>query len=101
MGDRALLFAMRVMGGSRLGALKAAARKAGVTLEEYSSALARGEKRCSACRAFHPRAAFGPDASRYDGLASSCITAVKRRRKRPSATTLLGKALGAGGRGRP
>lgn len=67
------------MAGSRLGALKTAARRAGVSLEEYAGALARGEKWCTACRWFHPREAFGPDRSRGDGLAAACIKARARR----------------------
>lgn len=87
--------------GSRLGVLKIAARRAGVSLEEYSAAIARGEKWCTGCRRFHPRTAFGPDRSRYDGLSASCAVARERRRARPRAATLIGKALGVEGRVRP
>jgi hypothetical protein len=49
-----------------------AAKRIGVAVDEYVSKRASGEKWCTACKAWHPIAAFRSDKSRADGLASSC-----------------------------
>lgn len=59
--------------GSRLGVLKVAAKKAGVSFEEYQNKVANGEKWCSLCKAFHPFDSFGIDLNRGDGRSSSCL----------------------------
>lgn len=58
--------------GRALGVLKVAARKAGVSFEEYQLRRAGGQKWCLRCKCWHPVARFGLDASRYDGLNASC-----------------------------
>ena len=63
------------MAQTRHGAIKVAAARAGVTAEVYERQIAAGRKWCVLCRAWHERAAFGLDRTRYDGLASSCIRA--------------------------
>jgi hypothetical protein len=63
------------MAGSALGAEKTAAKRAGVSLEEYRSRRANGEKWCFACRSWHAVGMFGRDASRRDGLESKCLQA--------------------------
>jgi hypothetical protein len=55
------------------GAMKIAAKRAGISLRAFEARVARGEKWCVGHKAFHPRTGFGQDVSRYDGLASSCI----------------------------
>lgn len=54
------------------GARLLAARRQGITLEEYVRREASGLKWCSRCRAWEPLSAFGKDASRCDGMAASC-----------------------------
>lgn len=58
--------------GRVLGALKTAARKAGVTLDEYNQRRAGGEKWCNRCSAWHRFSEFGRDVSRWDGLDAAC-----------------------------
>ena len=60
------------MGGTRSGAHKAAAARLGISLQEYSGRLQRGEKWCLRCPGWHPLSAFGKDSSRGDGFASAC-----------------------------
>jgi 5-methylcytosine-specific restriction endonuclease McrA len=45
----------------------------GIPLEEYAARLDAGEKWCTSCKRWHPRSAFGSDASRGDGLSTACI----------------------------
>ena len=52
-----------------------AARRVGVTIEEYKRRVGSGEKWCVLHRAFHPVPEFAADGSRYDGLTSSCRAA--------------------------
>jgi 5-methylcytosine-specific restriction endonuclease McrA len=59
--------------GSREGAQKGVATRLGLTVSEYLDRLARGEKRCTTCRAWHPVSAFGLDRSRTDGLDARCL----------------------------
>ncbi|WP_425102759.1 HNH endonuclease [Burkholderia ambifaria] len=63
------------------GALKIAAKKAGLDLDEYLSLRAAGLKRCTGCKQWRPISTFNIDASRYDGLAARgrCCTRVKVR----------------------
>lgn len=60
--------------GSRIGGQKAAARRAGLSLEDFLARVACGEKRCYRCQAWRPRDAFGDDASRDDGKDATCRT---------------------------
>lgn len=52
--------------------MRTAARRTGLTVEEYRTKLAAGLKWCRSCAAWQNRGTFGPDASRGDGLASAC-----------------------------
>lgn len=65
--------------GSLLGVMKVAATRAGITLDEYRSRVAAGEKWCTACKTWHPRAEFGRDTTRRDGLTATCTAARKAR----------------------
>lgn len=65
--------------GSRDGALKVAARRVGVTVEEYTAKVAAGQKWCTRCRAWRLRSEFVADRSRGDGLAASCRAHKDRR----------------------
>ena len=61
------------------GAAAIAANKAGVTLPHYLREVAAGRKWCYLCREFHDRAAFGADATRFDGLDAACKVARNQR----------------------
>lgn len=58
--------------GSKLGGMKRAAQRAGVTLEEYQQRISDGFKWCYSCKQWLPHASFHRDRSRDDGLASIC-----------------------------
>lgn len=59
--------------GRREGALKTAAKRLGLGLEEYLARLQSGLKWCGSCKADHPRDRFGRDATRGDGLDVQCL----------------------------
>lgn len=58
--------------GSALGVRKGTAARLGMTLEDYDARHAAGEKWCTGCQSWHPRAAFAADATRPTGLTASC-----------------------------
>lgn len=60
------------MAQTKAGAIKIAAKKVGVALEEYQAKIAAGLKHCRECRLWLTVASFVTDRSRYDGLASRC-----------------------------
>jgi hypothetical protein len=55
------------------GALKIAAGKTGLGIDEYTQKIKSGQKWCSGCKDWHPRNCFGKDRSAYDGLCGTCI----------------------------
>lgn len=74
------------MAGTAAGAMKRAATLRGMTIQEYKL-RAITEKWCTACREWHPRAQFNPDASRWDGLSAAC-GAARRARYQPRPRTV-------------
>jgi hypothetical protein len=60
------------MAGTVEGVRKTAAKRIGVTLDEYERRLSAGERWCFACKSWHLRSAFHVDRSRSDGLARAC-----------------------------
>jgi len=64
--------------GRRLGAMKSAAAKIGISLDSYVERIADGEKWCTACSDWHQRGAFTADRTRWDGLAARCSEAANR-----------------------
>jgi hypothetical protein len=75
--------------GSAEGALKVAAARVGLGVNEYIDRVNKGLRYCYRCAGWHPCGEFGKDPSRMDGLARACrssITAATRakyqRRKR-------------------
>lgn len=61
--------------GSKRGVEKVAARRIGVSIEFYDMMISAGQKWCTSCKRWHPRRAFGSDASRSDGLSAKCDSA--------------------------
>lgn len=67
--------------GRRLGVVKTAAKRTGLSLEEYAERC-KTEKWCTRCKAWHARSAFYPDVSRGDGLKATCrASAIGRGRQ--------------------
>lgn len=62
----------RLAVGSALGAEKTAAKRAGVSLDEYRRRRASNQKWCIRCRDWHSLDMFKRDASRSDGLDAKC-----------------------------
>lgn len=60
------------MAQTRLGAIKVAARKVGVSLTEYQDRIEAGLKHCFKCRQWKTKSEFNRDTSRYDKLSASC-----------------------------
>ena len=59
--------------GSQLGALKVAAKRVNVSLEEYIQRQSAGQRWCTGHKNWHDVAAFGSDATQRDGIARSCF----------------------------
>lgn len=66
------------MAQTRDGALKIAAKRAGIPLADYIAAVTQGFKWCTGCKALHEVGNFGADKSRYDGLSAACLASRKR-----------------------
>lgn len=77
--------------GSQIGVMKTAARRVGVSFEEYMGRVTAGEKWCMGCRTFHPVAAFGSDAKRSDTLDVVCRT----HKNRHARANYVSQATGA------
>lgn len=78
------------------GAAKIAAKKAGVSLEDYLEKVAAGKKFCGLCREFHPASEFANDSSRYDGLSATCRKSRNAKSKqsyRPKARPIKGRSF--------
>lgn len=58
--------------GSLLGVMKVAAKRLGVSLDDYQARIAAGEKWCTTCKAWCARKDFDSDSSRTDGLSATC-----------------------------
>lgn len=69
------------MAQTREGAIKVAAKRIGITVEEYTDKVANGLKWCHKCKSWEPTARFNTDKSRWDGLTAKCqdCTRVKVR----------------------
>lgn len=68
--------------GSKLGVLKVAASRLGVTFEEYQSKLKDGLKWCFSCGQWKPRVFFGLNCLKGDGLSPQCFSCVRVRTKK-------------------
>lgn len=73
--------------GSRLGTMKAAASRAGLSFDEYMARVSAGRKYCYRCESWKERdSAFNADASRTDGrhaLCRECQSAAAKKRYVP------------------
>jgi hypothetical protein len=58
--------------GSKVGADKIAAKRLGLSYEEYLSKVNSGLKWCTLCKSWKPTSEFNKDISRSDGLACKC-----------------------------
>ncbi len=79
------------MAQTKAGALKIAAKKAGLTLQEYINKLNNNYKKCGVCEAWLEKTYFNKDLSRHDKLNSKCkecskaiwrFAAINRKNKR-------------------
>lgn len=50
-----------------------AAKRIGISVEEYVKRRTGGEKWCGRCKVWHHVSAFGKDSTRGDGLTASCL----------------------------
>lgn len=55
-----------------LGARKMAAKKMGISIDEYNAHVDAGEKRCYKCKLWKAVSSFASDSSRGDGLKARC-----------------------------
>lgn len=72
------------MAGNAAGAIKTAATRIGITVQEYEAHRASGLKWCMKCSAWRPVANFAKDRSRGDGLKSTCSTHYARSTQGPT-----------------
>lgn len=70
--------------GSRLGVMKIAAARVGMSLQEYQERLSRGLKRCWKCKEWKHTDDFTIDCSRGDGLSSACYDCIRENKSNPS-----------------
>ncbi len=66
-----------IMAVTKAGALKIAAKKRGLSVQEYLE-KARAQKWCGGCKNWHPKIEFGKDATRGDGLSANCFNHRRR-----------------------
>lgn len=67
------------MAQSKQGAIKVAADRLGISIDEYITNTTYGLKHCMKCRTWKLRAEFSKDSSRHDGLNTSCIPCRSKR----------------------
>lgn len=80
---------------TKLGAEKVAAKRSGVTVEEYRARVAAGLKRCCGCKVWRSIEQFCNDSSRSDGIACSCRVCSSERGKRKYTPRPRQSKLGA------
>lgn len=61
------------MANTHEGAMKIAAKKIGISYEDYLAHVNAGEKWCSRCKSWKLRNKFGRDSTRSDKLSASCL----------------------------
>lgn len=70
------------MPGTADGALKTAAKRTGLSVEEYLARTSAGGKWCTACKAWHPIDAFPRDRTRGDGRRARCLASDRGKGQR-------------------
>lgn len=70
--------------GSATGALKTAAKRVGITVEQYQDLRDQGLKWCSACKEWKALGQFAKDCSRGDGRSAKCVTHGQRTKPGPT-----------------
>lgn len=85
--------------GSAVGAIKVAAKKTGLSIEEYQAKLASGQLWCTKCKTFHGADDFGLDSTRSSGRAAQCLKS--RSTGRPTGVPLGPRINPATGRPGP
>lgn len=60
------------MAQTKEGAIKIAAKKAGLTIEEYQRLVDSGLKKCTKCKDWQSASNFNKDSTRWDGKSSKC-----------------------------
>ena len=61
------------MSGNTEGAIRAAAKRLGMSEQEYRAKVSAGLKWCIGCKVWHGATQFGVDSTRSDGRSSRCI----------------------------
>jgi hypothetical protein len=79
--------------GSAAGVLKQAAKRIGITVEEYQALRDQGLKWCMACSEWRPVDNFAKDRSRGDGLKSTCCAHYVRKTPGPTKAERRRRAL--------
>jgi hypothetical protein len=74
--------ALCIMAQTKEGAIKIAAKKAGLSVEEYKARLEAGLKRCTKCKEWKPATRFNIDKSRWDGLTAKCTDCTRVKIKK-------------------
>lgn len=70
--------------GSKAGVMKVAAKRIGLSIEEYQENIDNGLKYCYACQSWNKKSKHGVDYSRGDGLTATCKPCRKKQaQKRP------------------
>lgn len=82
--------------GSRIGLLKLAAMRIGISFDDYQLRLKAGQKWCHKCRRWRRVGFFGKDRSRYDGRDAVCLDCrcVKSRVGPARAERAMNRRLG-------
>ena len=62
------------MAQTAAGAIKVAAKKVGLSEDEYKRRLSAGLKRCTKCKQWKNTSEYGIDTSRFDGQKAACRT---------------------------
>lgn len=70
--------------GSKMGTDKVAAKRIGISYEEYMEKKSNGLKWCSTCKRFVPISEFCKDSSRTDGLSTKCYQCRRADNKLPN-----------------
>lgn len=71
------------MTGTEIGALRTAAIRVGLSVDDYRARISAGQKWCTGCKAWHDIRAFPRDRTRGDGRRAKCLVADHGRSRWP------------------